>query len=230
MTDNTTPSRVYMRVHRDTGCYYIGSTQSSVFERHCQDVSLARQGRKISSKLASLIRSIILREGDPIEEFELITLGEYETKQEAQDAEQIFVNMYCDDKGDRDSKLLLNQLTFKKRFRPVVTSITKRGLKGYEVRGGPNEVYKSFLNQKYSLEQLKEFAEEYAKTEVMPENYEQPKRGTKRKEGTDLLLPQFKIYLDEYKGWGSMTTIRNLMNISIPVYYNLLKMSGEFVS
>jgi len=44
------------------------------------------------------------------------------------------------------------------------------------------------------------------------------------------LLPQFKMYTNEYKGWGSMTTILNLMNISQNTYYKLLKMSTDIMS
>jgi len=43
------------------------------------------------------------------------------------------------------------------------------------------------------------------------------------------MLPQFKMYRDEYKGHGSKKTIMNLMNISRSLYDKLLKMTEESV-
>jgi hypothetical protein len=181
MTDNTTPSRVYMRVHRDTGYYYIGSTQLSVRQRHSVDINHAKAGDRLGSNITALIWGILLREGDPYEEFDLMTLGEYETRQEAKDIETKLIDMYYNDKGGKDSKMLLNNNTYQGCFRPIVVPIhTKKGLRGYEVKGGPNKVYMSFRNNKYSLDDLRKFAEEYANTEVMPDNYEQTKCGVKR--------------------------------------------------
>ena len=55
----------------------------------------------------------------------------------------------------------------------------------------------------------------------------QKRRSTNRKlhydEKIKQLLPQFKMYIDEYKRHGSMKTIINLMNISQTVYYRLLE-------
>lgn len=181
MTDTTT-SRVYMRVHRDTGYYYIGSTQMSILQRHTIDVNHARLGSKLGSNITALIWGILLREGDPIEEFDLLTLGEYKTRQEAKDVEMKLINMYYNDEGDKDSNMLLNNHTYQDRFRPTIFPIhTKKGLRGYEVRGGPNKLYMSFRNtKKYSLDDLRKFAEEYANTEIIPINYEQAKYGLKR--------------------------------------------------
>jgi hypothetical protein len=170
-----------MRVHKDTGYYYIGSTQTSVLKRHSADVNHARVGNKLGSNITALIWGILLREGDPYEEFDFITLGEYETRQEARDIETNMIDMYYNDKGDRDSKLLLNRYTLQSTVRPIVVPIhTKMGLRGYEVKGGPNKVYASFRNNKYSLDDLRKFAEEYSNTEIMPINYEQTKCGVKR--------------------------------------------------
>lgn len=169
---NNTKSFVYMRVHRDTGYYYIGSTQFTVLHRHSADVSAAKTTMRRSSNMFLFIREMLSREGDPIEEFDLITLGEYETKQEALDVETNMIDMYYNDKGDRDSKLMLNEIIYKTVYKTT------------------NELNTNLIK----------------------------------------LLPQFKIYLDEYKGRGSVKTIRNLMNISRTKYYQLLKMSGEIVS
>ena len=181
-TDLNTKPVVYMRVHRDTGYYYIGSTQVSVMKRHSVDVDNAIAGKKLGSNITALIWGILLREGDPYEEFDFITLGEYETRQEALDTELNMIDMYYNDKGDRDNKMLLNKFTYQTRFRPQVVPMfsKKGGLRGYEVKGGPNKVYMSFRNNRYSIDDLRKFAEEYANTEVIPTNYEQTKCGVKR--------------------------------------------------
>lgn len=55
----------------------------------------------------------------------------------------------------------------------------------------------------------------------------QKRRTTNRKihydEKRKQLLPQFKMYSDEYKGHGSMRTIMSLMNINVSMYYKLLE-------
>lgn len=68
-------------------------------------------------------------------------------------------------------------------------------------------------------------------TEVSKARYQDgyKRRDTSRKlnydERINKLLPQFKLYTDEYKGYGSRMTIMNLMNIPESMYYKLLKMS-----
>lgn len=55
----------------------------------------------------------------------------------------------------------------------------------------------------------------------------QNRRSTSRKihydEKRKQMLPQFKMYYDEYKGYGSMKTIMNLMKINMSMYYKLLE-------
>jgi len=106
---------VYMRVHRDTGYYYIGSTDTNVLSRHGQDVSNAIAGNKLGSNIIALIWGILLREGDPYAEFDFITLGNYGTRKEAYDAERQFTHGYYNGQGDRDSKMMLNNYTYQSR-------------------------------------------------------------------------------------------------------------------
>jgi hypothetical protein len=173
-----------MRVHRDTGYYYIGSTNLTILERHGFDVSKARRGKKLGCSIIGFIWGILLREGDPYEEFEFITLGEYETKEEASDAEIEMIQRYCSDQENRDSELMINSRKYK--YTTYCPIYVHNELTGYEVRG-PGKVYVSFKNKKFSLEQLKEFAEEYAKTNIVPEEYIKNKRGPTPKENPSIL-------------------------------------------
>jgi hypothetical protein len=171
-----------MRVHRDTGYYYIGSTNKTVIQRHGNDVSNARQGKKLGSSVVGFIWGILLREGDPYEEFDFITLEEHKTREEAYDAETELIQRYCSGQGDRDSKLIINS----RKYRSVSSMYVHNELTGYEVRG-PGRVYVSFRNKNYSLEQLKEFANEYARTNKIPEKYIKTKRGPTAKENPSIL-------------------------------------------
>lgn len=162
---------VYMRVHRDTGYYYIGSTRKAVITRHGQDVHYASKGEHLNSNIIALIWGILLREGDPYEEFDFITLGDYGTRKEAYDAERHLTNEYYNGRGDRDKSLLLNNYTSTTIVSPIYN---QKGLIGYRVRGGPNKVHTTFMNRKnYSLEQLKEFADEFAITNKISPSYRQ---------------------------------------------------------
>lgn len=118
-TELNTGHTVYMRVHRDTGYYYIGSTGLTKIKRHSLDVSKAKAGKKLNFNIVAMIWEILLRGGDPYEEFDLLTLGKYETRQEALDAETEIIDMYYNDNGDRDSKMLLNNYTCQSRRRKL---------------------------------------------------------------------------------------------------------------
>lgn len=178
----TSINTVYMRVHKDTGYYYIGSTDLGVIKRHSVDVTHARQGKKLGDgcNITSFIWGILLRGGDPYEEFDFINLGEYETREKALKVEIQTIIKYSKGRGNRDRKLMLNVRTFCPIVVPIFTK-KKNRLSGYEVKGGIHNVYMSFRNTTmYSLDDLLKFANEYADTGKIPENYKQSNRGVKR--------------------------------------------------
>lgn len=182
MTDDTTTSRVYMRVHRDTGYYYIGSTQLSMKRRHGFDVRDAKKGNKLNCSIIGFIWGILLREGDPYDEFDFITLGEYQSRVEAYTTETELIQRYANGQGDRDATLIINS----QKHTSVSPMYDRDVLTGYQVKG-PGKKYMSFRNKKFSLEELKEFAEEYANTNIVPKEYILSKRGPAAKENPSVL-------------------------------------------
>ena len=110
---------VYMRIHKDTGYYYIGNTDVGLLKRHKTDISHAKRGVKLGSNITGFIWGILLRDGDPVEEFELVELEKYNTKKEADDAERILISKYYKGKGDMPGDKMLNNKVFKLSLREI---------------------------------------------------------------------------------------------------------------